>query len=68
MEVLDWFLKLAGTNPFLAFCVLWLIGCIAGVIFKIVNRILRTIRVARAGWPPPHLDADGDWKPAEETD
>ncbi len=29
-------------------------------------RGLRTINVATRGWPPAHLDADGDWKPAPD--
>jgi len=28
-----------------------------------INRPLRTIKVLARGWPPAHLDADGDWKP-----
>ena len=27
------------------------------------NRLMRHLNVRRAGWPPAHLDADGDWKP-----
>lgn len=30
-------------------------------IFKIINRVLRTIKVCFRGWPPIHLDADGDF-------
>lgn len=26
------------------------------------NRLLRHMNVRRAGWPPDHLDADGDWE------
>lgn len=33
------------------------------VLFVLPNRILRTIKVCNQGWPPSHLDADGDWKP-----
>jgi len=35
---------------------------------KLVNRVLRTIKVAVRGWPPPHLDADGDWKPEPKSE
>lgn len=34
--------------------------------WKLANRILRSANVALRGWPPPHLDADGDWKPAKQ--
>lgn len=32
----------------------------AALIFKCWNRLLRTIKVALRGWPPAHIDADGD--------
>ncbi len=37
------------------------------ILFKTTNRVLRTIKVALRGWPPAHLDADGDFKPVSET-
>lgn len=27
------------------------------------GRFMRMLMVRKHGWPPPHLDADGDWKP-----
>jgi hypothetical protein len=36
------------------------------IFFLLPNRILRTISVRKHGWPPEHLDADGDWKPQSE--
>lgn len=65
-QLLDHFLAMAKEWPFGLFLELWVIGCVAGVLFKIANRILRTINVAVRGWPPEHLDADGDWKPEAE--
>ncbi len=68
-EFYEWF---AGLHGFIEFCLIWLVGCTVGVIgkliFQVINRILRTIRIARYGWPPAHLDADGDWKPAPKTE
>lgn len=29
-------------------------------------RTMRMIQVRKHGWPPAHLDADGDWKPEPE--
>lgn len=29
-------------------------------IFRMYNRALRSMNIKRHGWPPPHLDADGD--------
>lgn len=58
---------------FLAWCALWLgwgIFWIAAIVIstasKLTNRILRSINIAIRGWPPAHLDADGDWKPEPE--
>jgi hypothetical protein len=27
----------------------------------VISRIFRCINIAIRGWPPAHLDADGDW-------
>ena len=37
-------------------------------LFVLPNRALRTIKVCSKGWPPAHLDADGDWKPEPKSD
>jgi len=31
--------------------------------FKLWIRAVRCINVVVRGWPPAHIDADGDWKP-----
>lgn len=31
-----------------------------GVLFKLPNRVIRHLNLRRAGWPPLHLDADGE--------
>lgn len=59
---------------FLAWCALWL-GCgaawvvvsVVGVFSMLANRLLRTVKVVLRGWPPAHLDADGDWRPAPKS-
>ena len=33
-----------------------------GFLFKCWNRMWRHLNVRKAGWPPLHLDADGDFK------
>jgi hypothetical protein len=60
------YLQFFGDSYFLAWCALWLFWAVlplAQIGFMIINRILRTIKVIFRGWPPEHLDADGDWKP-----
>ena len=58
----------AMLNPGYAFgivlAVLLLVGhilamCVQGV-FRLGNRVLRSVNIRKHGWPPPHCDADGD--------
>ena len=36
------------------------------LIFRLPNRIMRHWNIRKHGWPPPHCDADGDFKPNKE--
>jgi hypothetical protein len=49
------FYAFAAEHPILTFCLIYIAA-------QITHRILRTLLVIARGWPPPHLDADGDWK------
>lgn len=56
-----------STSGFCIFCGCYaLIGLIlyfvVNGVLKLISRILRTIMVSIHGWPPSHLDADGDFK------
>ena len=42
-------------------------GLVAVAAFKLANRALRHLNIRAHGWPPPHCDADGDFRPDEET-
>ena len=63
-------------NVFIQWCALWLLWIplfFGSMTFKLLmtpyrayNRTLRSRNIANAGWPPEHLDADGDWKPEPE--
>lgn len=35
------------------------------VMARLISRLYRVIMVCSRGWPPAHLDADGDWEPEE---
>lgn len=35
------------------------------VLFCLPNRIVRHLSIRKAGWPPPHLNADGEFKACE---
>lgn len=37
------------------------------VIRQVITRIIRSSTVKKAGWPPAHLDADGDFKKEEKN-
>ena len=55
-------------NGFIQFGVLVIVWCRAHMTARLISRVPRTIKVALRGWPPPHLDADGDWKPEPKRD
>lgn len=53
--------EFATNSPWLAFFLAYLIlsACVEYPL-KIINRWIRHRNIAVAGWPPAHLDADGD--------
>ncbi len=58
-------------HPFIAsVLIVVLIGLIVNliyaVLFRLPNRLLRHLNIRKAGWPPAHCDADGDFKPEPE--
>ena len=56
-------LKFGVDSPVLAF---FLLCSIYYLLRYSIVRGCRTINIAIRGWPPSHLDADGDWKPEPE--
>jgi hypothetical protein len=56
-------LVLAGFWKFIGFTVIFyiLIHYLANFPVKIWSRFMRMLMVRKHGWPPSHLDADGDW-------
>lgn len=58
-------LQLIIDHPVLSFFIAMLILDAA---CKIISRTLRMIMISFSGWPPAHLDADGDWKPEPEKE
>lgn len=53
------FYEFATGSPWLTFFLIWLLLL---TILKIINRILRFFTMRKCGYPPPHCDADGDFK------
>ena len=61
-------LKFMSESPWLSFFLAWLIlHTFVEYPLKIVNRWIRHRNIVVAGWPPAHLDADGDWKKEESN-
>lgn len=58
-------LTFAGDHPIITILIVW---SIAKVIIVGIIRTYRVIMVSARGWPPVHLDADGDWKPEPDKD
>jgi len=52
-------------SPLLTFFLFWMT---TNMSFKAWNRLMRVINIRKHGWPPPHCDADGDFKPEQEKD
>ena len=53
----------SGFWPFVG---IWILIYIPfSTLLSIWSRLMRMIMVSKHGWPPSHLDADGDWKPKE---
>jgi hypothetical protein len=45
----------AFTFLLIVFLFTWLIGCC-------IRMVSRSMNIMARGWPPPHLDADGDFR------
>lgn len=69
MEALYAFmLMLAEEQPLLTFLVGWLAFLLAAMVKTLIIRTYRVLIIAIRGWPPAHLDADGDWRTAPKVE
>lgn len=66
MSTQDFVLKFVGEHWFLTFIALCFVYGLGLTALRLVIRLFRMIKVLVRGWPPSHLDADGDWKPQPE--
>lgn len=58
------YLKFYGDHIFgLTILLLLILSGLSQLIFKMWNRFIRSRNIKNSGWPPRHLDADGDFKP-----
>ena len=51
-------------SPILTFLLAYIAAFYA---FRFWNRLMRHLNIRKACWPPAHLDADGDFKPAPKA-
>jgi hypothetical protein len=62
------FYAFAGEHPVFVFLLAWLLCWTMSWPFRLVNRWIRHRNIAAKGWPPFHLDADGDTRSFDEDD
>jgi hypothetical protein len=56
-------------NPILSFLLALIVGeMLVRIICNLPNRILRHWNIRKYGYPPPHCDADGDFRPEKEEE
>lgn len=56
-------------SPWLSFFIgIFVVVPICLAPFRLLNRLFRHLNVRARGWPPAHLDADGDWKPEPDSE
>lgn len=57
-----------GDHPWLTFFLAMIVAGIIKTPFRLVNRWIRHKNIEAKGWPPFHLDADGDARSLDEDD
>lgn len=55
-----------GGSPYLTFFLALIAARVATWPFRLVNRWIRHRNIVAKGWPPFHLDADGDARTLDE--
>ncbi len=66
MDIWQVFSELGGFIQLILVCAAYYL--LKSLVWLLPNRILRTVKVCVRGWPPLHLDADGDWPPKAENE
>jgi hypothetical protein len=57
-----------GEHPWLTFFLALIAGNVVTYPFKLVNRWIRHRNIVARGWPPFHLDGDGDARSLDDDD
>jgi len=53
-------MEFINNNPIISLLAFW---SLMKTLRFVWNRAMRHLNIRRHGWPPAHLDADGDFKP-----
>lgn len=64
----DQIIQLANESPFLTFCIICSISSVLISALILARMLLRCINIRNNGWPPPHCDADGDFREQSTED
>lgn len=63
------FFEFLSDSPFIAFILICAVYyTIKHVTYTLPKCFIRHLNIRKAGWPPEHLDADGDFRPEKEKD
>lgn len=62
------FYKFAGESPWLTFFLAFIAAHVIALPFQLVKRWIRHRNIVARGWPPFHLDADGDTRSLDDED
>lgn len=68
IEVINLLAALSQLSILIFFVVCSVYYTVKHLTFVLPLRRLRAENIAKHGWPPPHLDADGDWRPEPKRD
>lgn len=63
----DFVLAIGSLGFWHTIAVIFIVFALIRVVGILISRFYRMIMVLCRGWPPDHLDADGDWKPVPKT-
>ncbi len=66
-KVWIWIMAHPWMTLFLGLSVMWTAERILAWPFRLVNRWIRHRNIVAQGWPPLHVDGDGDFRPESKS-
>ncbi len=65
-EIMTGIYEFMSSSPYLTFFLALILAQLVLAPFRLVNRWIRHRNIVAQGWPPAHLDADGDYHEKED--